>query len=198
MRLILKYKKENKMSDTLTSMFEADVPKQESVEKVQIDKISEIADAQVSKKAELTQLEDDVKRAKKEYIQLSQIDLPEAMQEVGMQSFTLSDGSSISVKDQMRASLPKKNKAEVANWLKEHGAGSLIKDTVVVEFQKGDNSRAEELVDLLIDNGFSNFYEDININTGSLKALAKERLAQGEDVPLELMGIFMYQESIIK
>lgn len=182
----------------LEGMFESDVPKQEDVQSVHIDKISEIAEEQVSKKAELTLLEGDLKRVKKEYIQLSQVDLPEAMQEVGMQSFTLSDGSAITIKDQMRASLPKKNKVEVANWLKAHGAGSLISDTVVVEFQKGVNSRAEELVDLLIEKGFSNFHEDISINTGSLKALAKERLAQGEDIPLELMGIFMYQESIVK
>ena len=186
------------MSSTLNSMFEADVPTQESVEIVHIDKISNIANEQVAKKVELTQLEGDVKRVKKEYIQISQVDLPEAMQSVGMQSFTLENGSSISVKDQMRASLPKKNKAEVANWLKEHGAGSLIKDTIVVEFPKGDASRAEELIDLLVEKGFSNWYEDISINTGSLKALAKEKLAQGDDVPLELMGIFLYQESIIK
>jgi hypothetical protein len=68
----------------------------------------------------------------------------------------------------------------------------------VVEFPKGDASRASELVDLLVEKGFSNWYEDISINTGSLKALAKEKLAQGDDVPLELMGIFLYQESIIK
>ena len=182
----------------LEGMFEADVPTQASVDTVHIDKISDVANEQVAKKIELSRLEDDVKRVKKEYIQISQVDLPELMQEVGMASFTLSDGSSISVKDQMRASLPKKNKVEVANWLKEHGAGSLIKDTVVIEFQKGENSRAEELIDLLVDNGFSNFHEDISINTGSLKALAKEKLAQGEDIPLELMGIFLYQESIIK
>ena len=182
----------------LESMFEADIPTQEDVQSVHIDKISDIANEQVAKKAELVQLEDDVKRTKKEYIQISQVDLPEAMQSVGMASFTLENGSSISVKDQMRASLPTKNRAEVANWLKEHGAGSLIKDTVVIEFQKGENSRAEELIDLLVDNGFSNFHEDISINTGSLKALAKEKLAQGEDIPLELMGIFLYQESIIK
>jgi hypothetical protein len=182
----------------LDAMFEADVPTQEAVDTVHIDKISDIARDQVSKKEELSQLEDDVKRVKKEYIQISQVDLPEAMQSVGMASFTLDNGSSISVKDQMRASLPKKNRVEVANWLKDHGAGSLIKDTVVVEFQKGENSRAEELINLLVENGFSNFHEDISINTGSLKSLAKEKLAQGEDIPLELMGIFLYQESIIK
>ena len=182
----------------LEGMFEADVPTQASVDTVHIDKISEIANAQLSKKKELSESEDDVKRLKKEYIQISQVDLPEAMQSVGMASFTLDNGASISVKDQMRASLRKKNRVEVANWLKEHGAGSLIKDTVVIEFQKGENSRAEELIDLLVDKGFSNFHEDISINTGSLKALAKEKLAQGEDIPLELMGIFLYQESIIK
>jgi hypothetical protein len=40
----------------LESMFEADIPTQEDVQSVHIDKISDIANAQVAKKAELVQL----------------------------------------------------------------------------------------------------------------------------------------------
>ena len=55
----------------LEGMFEADVPTQASVDTVHIDKISEIANAQLSKKKELSESEDDVKRLKKEYIPIS-------------------------------------------------------------------------------------------------------------------------------
>lgn len=115
-----------------------------------------------------------------------------------MRSITLTDGSSVEIDETMYAAIAKKNKAAAAQWLIDNGQGSLVKQDIIFSFGKGEDELANKLQQLATNYGFTEHETKDNVNTSAVKAVIKELLAQGIDVPLELFGAHFVRRSIIK
>lgn len=154
------------------------------------DELSSVA-ALASRQAELEyrikrgeSLLDDLK---KEWRQIAEHDLPNAIQEVGLSTFTLADGRKISTKTEVYASIPKDNPNKAFAWLRANGHGALIKNVISAEFGKGEDEQAVEAASALAEAGFKPSQKE-SVHPMTLKAFLKEQLEKGVDVPLEDFG----------
>jgi hypothetical protein len=94
--------------------------------------------------------------------------IPELLAEQGLSSLKLADGSSVTVKREYRCTLPKDDfkREEAYKWLRENGLGDIIKNNVSVTFGRGEDDKAQQLLDLAASNGFEpNQKSDVAWNT---------------------------------
>ncbi len=142
-------------------------------------------------------LEKKLKATKIDLRRISENALPEAMDEADVQEFVLKSGEKIAIKDNMYASLAKKNHPEIATWLREVEAESLIVHEVGVKFGRGKDNVAGALAGELLEEWGDLAYDRTTIHTGSVKALCKELMQDGREIPMELLGISMVREAVL-
>lgn len=150
-----------------------------------IDLDKQIVEAQIA----LGELED--KRKK-----IARTQIPDIMDELGMQSFKLADGSTLDVKTSINASISEDNKPAAFAWLTEHEKDGIIKTKVTSEFGKGEIEAAREAVKALTEAGFGAML-DQSVHPMTLKSFVKEQLEEGVNIPLEVFGVFEFKEAKI-
>ena len=117
--------------------------------------------------------------------------IPELLDSLNMESFKLKDGSSITVKEDLRLSIPKtpERRAEALGWLLSHGGEFLFKEAFQFQFDKGETEAAEKFAEFCATyEGRLNMARSETVETNSVKAFIKEKLEDGEEVPLALLG----------
>jgi hypothetical protein len=159
--------------------------------------ISELARRQLDWEHEIERLEDLQKQANEALRKIQEEDLPAAMAEAGMKSFTLENGAKITVKDEVAVSIPKDRKYEAYKWLRDNGYGDVIKHNVVVEFGKEDDAAALRLMEYCQKQG-KHAEDQQSVHAQTLKALVKEQLAKGVEIPFDLFGAYPYSKAVIK
>lgn len=164
----------------------------------ELQQVAALARKQQQQERDVTRLEEELKNAKNALYKTRVEALPTLLSEIGLMSITLSDGSTIVIDESLYATIPKKNKASAAQWLKDHGQGSLVKSDVSLTLGTGEEEKLGRLTALLDSTEFSEYSLTSSMNTGSVKAVIKELLAQGVDVPLKLFGAHFERKSIIK
>jgi len=118
--------------------------------------------------------------------------IPELLAEQGLTSLKLADGSSVSVKKEYRCTLPKDDSKRVQcyKWLRDNQLGDIIKNNVSVTFGRGEDDKAQQLLDLAVANGFDPQQKsDVSWNT--LTALFRERIESGLDMPSEVFSTWI-------
>lgn len=134
-----------------------------------------------------------LKAAKAELAALTHKAIPDAMAAAGTSDFTTTNGVKVKIKDVLAGTLPKEPgaRAQALKWLEEHEGRSIIKGTLTAEFERGEgnlekkNRAAEELARLGVD-----FVEQESVHPQTLCAYARERIKNGEEVPLDLLGLY--------
>jgi hypothetical protein len=165
------------------------------------DQLKQIGQLVASAKAldnEIEQVEERLKVLKASRRQIAEVDLPAVLDEANLSKLETPDGATVKVEEKLYMSVPKKNKAALASWLLGHGHGALVQSDVRVAFKKGDADKVQAAMDLLAENGYHNAAVEESMHTGQLKALYKELVAEGEDVPAELFGAHTVREAVIK
>ena len=137
--------------------------------------------------------EDYAQRLKKAEEQLLLRDIPELLGKMRLDECTTSSGIQVKVKREIKASLPGHERVEARmaalRWLVEHGHGGIIKNQVSVSLDRGDDSRADDLVVKLRTEGYDvEAKKDVNHQT--LSALARELFANGTIMPRENFNLF--------
>jgi hypothetical protein len=130
---------------------------------------------------------------------LSETEIPAAMKEVGMDSFSLKDGRTVEVKEEDYGSYTKDNEPAVFKWLKAKGHGDMIKSAAVVEFGKGNEALVEKLQKVLLQKAYKGCVAAFKetVHAGTFKAFVREQLAEGKPLPKQV-AIFHKSETIIK
>lgn len=125
--------------------------------------------------------------------------IPNLMAGVGINQFTLEDGTSISVKEKIYARIPKEDaKRDAAlQWLRDRGFGDLIDNTIAVNFKAGEDDDAYHLKNILYDKGYA-FSANEGVHFKRLEAFAKEQYEQGILLPEEYFGTFIRSVAEIK
>jgi hypothetical protein len=101
------------------------------------------------------------------------------------------------VKRFYRGSIPKEREVEAFRWLRDHGHGDLIKNVVSSTFGKGEDDMASQALFLLEESGFSADQKQA-VHPATLKAFVKEQVEKGENIPLDLLGVFIGTKAEIK
>jgi len=150
------------------------------------------------KEDEIAALEEQLKNKKAEADDIGSRVIPELLAEQGLSEIKLADGSKVSVRKEFRATVPKDDmKREAAlQWLRDQGLGDIIKNNVTVSFGKGEDDKAEQLLQLAADNGFQPQQKsDVAWNT--LSALYQERIEAGLDMPSDSFSLWIKDKTKI-
>lgn len=144
-------------------------------------------------------LEERLRQTNAELREVQEQLLPDAMYAAGVASYTLTTGERVTVREDLRASIPRKNKEQAAEWLAEHGHAALVKSDLVLHLEKGEEDIYQDAQDALARLGLGGrCSREIALHTGQVKAALKELLSRGEAVPLELFGAYPMRWAVIK
>lgn len=152
-------------------------------------KLAELADRQAVAEAHVADLEAQLETARADVRELAEKLIPDLMDQIGMSDFTTLTGLRIEVGETIRASIPKAHAAKAFAWLKANGHAAMIKRVVSVSFGKGEDEQAEELHQKLAGELSLEVEDNASVHASTLAAFVREKLAKGEDVPLELFGV---------
>jgi hypothetical protein len=119
------------------------------------------------------------------------------LQELGMADFTMADGSKITVKPFYSASIKEENRAQAYEWLRDNGYDDIIKNTVSVQFGRGEDGLCETLLNQLRQENYP-VQQAQKIEPQTLKAWVREQVERGSEFPTELFGVFVGQKATIK
>ena len=166
--------------------------KTENIDKL-ADKIKELQAHQ----QQLEIQEDSIKKRKKDIEYLSGEVIPTMLSEMGLSFLKLQDGSSIEVKTNYSATITQANKEAAFNWLRQNGLGDIIKNEISVSFGRNEDNKAADYAELAKGQGFEPTRK-LKVEPMTLKALVRERLEGGKEMPTELFNIFVGNKTTIK
>ncbi len=140
-------------------------------------------------------------------------ELPSLLDEIGIQSLSLNDGTKITIKSFVQASLPTETailrckdpdkRAELQDklrrglqFLKKFGAGSLIKNQLKADFGQDSERIAKNALTALNRLGVkASLVKAVHPQT--LVAWVKERLEAGKPVDMQVFSVFAGQKAIL-
>jgi hypothetical protein len=147
--------------------------------------------------AELKQLEEDKKVRDEERRRLVERDIPDAMREVGLSLVRLTDGSEVSLKDDVYASIPEAKLRYALGWLRQQGFGDIIKNEVRVAFGSGEDVEAQQVADFLLQSG-RDFARRETVHPQTLRAFAREQLQRGKTLPEDGFAVHTVTQAKVK
>ena len=141
--------------------------------------------------------ETNLKDLKKEHDRLSGEVIPTMMAEMGVAHLKLMDGSTVDVKPHYSASITIANREAAFNWLRENGLGDIIKNEISVSFGRNEDNKAADYAALAEERGYQPT-QKLKVEPMTLKALVRERIEAGKEMPTELFNVFVGNKTTIK
>ena len=146
---------------------------------------------------DIKETENQLKEKKKELERLSGEVIPTMLSEMGLSELRLQDGSSIKVSTSYRAHISVANKEAAFNWLRKNGLGDIIKNEISVSFGRNEDNKAADYAELAKGQGFQPT-QKMKVEPMTLKALVRERIEAGKEMPTELFNVFVGNKTNIK
>lgn len=144
---------------------------------------------------------------------LETVVLPEIMDRANCSVYKTPDGDLIEIKQIIQASLPSKttimkarsderslllNRLNLAfKWLRENGAGSLIKNKIIIDIGKRDEDADIICKEISERFGITPEREE-GVHPMTLTAYVKERINDAEEVPTDLFNVYMGRKAFVK
>jgi len=156
----------------------------------QVEKLEEL-----QKRFELQ--EDNLKNTKKQIDNISGEIIPTMMSEMGLSHLKLMDGSSVDVKPNYSASITIANREAAFGWLRNNGLGDIIKNEISVSFGRNEDNKAADYAALAEERGYQPT-QKLKVEPMTLKALVRERIEAGKEMPTEIFNVFVGNKTTIK
>ena len=138
---------------------------------------------------EIDEQEKKLKELKRNQELLSGEVIPTMMTEMNISTLKLADGSAVEVKPVYGASIPAAKKEDAFNWLRKNGLGDLIKNEITVAFGRNEDNKAMAYANLAQGQGYEPV-QKLKVEPMTLKALVRERLESGQEMPSDLFNVF--------
>ncbi len=140
-----------------------------------------------------------LKEYKTQRDKISSETIPALLAEQGLQSLKLADGTVLEVNKKYSCTLPKdpQKKAAAYQWLRDQGLDDIIKNEVSVTFGRGEDDKANQLMDLAAGNGYEPNQRE-KVEPMTLKALYRERVEAGLDMPSDFFHLYVKDETKMK
>ena len=176
--------------------FEQD--KQDVVEKTSnIDKLSDKIKEMQAIQEDIELKEEFLKQRKKDLDHISGEVIPTMLAEMGLSYLKLADGSSVEVKTNYSATITQANKEKAFNWLRNNGLGDIIKNDITISFGRNEDNKAANYAELARGQGLQPT-QKLKVEPMTLKALVRERIEGGKEMPTELFNVFIGNKTTIK
>jgi len=176
--------------------FEED--KQDVLEKTSnIDKLATKIKEMQSIQQDIELKEEFLKQRKKDLEHVSGEVIPTMLAEMGLSYLKLADGSSVEVKTNYSATITQANKEKAFNWLRQNGLGDIIKNEITVSFGRNEDNKAANYAELARGQGHQPT-QKLKVEPMTLKALVRERIEGGKEMPTELFNVFIGNKTTIK
>lgn len=159
--------------------------------------VADLVRQQLVLERRIEDLEDELKRAQQNLAKISQEILPEALAEHGLSELKMDDGSKITVSQFIQAHISKEKQEDAFDWLREHNFDDLIKNVVSLEFGKGEDDHARDVMETLTNRGYWPQNKQ-SVHPSTLKAFVKEQVEKGAEIPSDLFGVFIGKKAVIK
>lgn len=123
--------------------------------------------------------------------------VPDLMEELGFLSFVTKRGDKVEIKPVVQASIPKDEpwRSNALQWLRDNGHGDVIKNVVSVQFGRGEDEKASELVTELEEKGLD-AKQDVSVHAMTLGSLVRHLREDGK--PVDTTNIKVYEGRISK
>ena len=95
------------------------------------------------------------------------------------------------------AKIPVSKKEEAFTWMRDNGLGGIIKNIVSMKFGKAQDNMVSSIVEDLKEKGFQ-VNRDEKVEPQTYKAALKEKIQNGESVPMDLLGLYVSSKTTIK
>ena len=138
---------------------------------------------------EIDEQEKKLKELKRNQELLSGEVIPTMMTEMNISTLKLADGSAVEVKPVYGASIPAAKKEDAFNWLRKNGLGDLIKNEITVAFGRNEDNKAMAYANLAQGQGYEPV-QKLKVEPMTLKAMVRERLESGQEMPSDLFNVF--------
>ena len=115
--------------------------------------------------------------------------------------FDLGDGRTLTIKEEIRASVAGEKLAPAVEWLDAHDYGNIVKRNLIFEFGKDDDEKVKafkEAVTPILKAQKLVLKEKHAIHNATLVAWVRERLDEGESLPIDIFGIFRQRIAKVK
>ena len=159
--------------------------------------LSELCTRLLELQKQITKCEENIKNLRGEERLLSENEIPNLMQQSGISSLKLIDGSSVEVKPFYAAKIPVSKTDEAFDWLSSNGYGDLIKNQVSLTFGKSEDNVANSIVEDLKGKGH-NVSQKKKVERMTLKAFVREQIQSGQKLPMDLFGVYVSNKTTIK
>jgi len=143
--------------------------------------------------SEIDDLETRLKERKNAFKALTQGEIPDYMEELGIESLTLEDGSKVEMKRAYYGSIKKDNEEACFAWLRENDHGSLIKNIVSVGFGKGEDDISTDTIKRLKDMGLD-VSQKTSVHARTLNSFITECMIEGIELDTDLFSVFPFRE----
>ena len=163
----------------MNEMFEENIKKAvEDMDESAIKSLSKLCKDLLVLEGDIGNTEERLRRLKNQQKELSEQAIPDKLAELGVSDLKLSDGSRISADPFYSARITAANLATAHNWLREQGHGDIIKNTLTVRFDQGDDANAKKLVGLLTKEGYLPETKEA-VHPSTLRAFVREMIESG-------------------
>ena len=146
---------------------------------------------------EIDEQEKKLKELKRNQELLSGEVIPTMMTEMNISTLKLADGSAVEVKPVYGASIPAAKKEDAFTWLRKNGLGDLIKNEVTVAFGRNEDNKALAYASLAQGQGYEPV-QKLKVEPMTLKALVRERIESGREIPSDLFNVYAGSRTTIK
>jgi hypothetical protein len=163
-----------------------------------MDTITKLVLQQMQLEGDVSRAEDALKEAKERLAQVAEQHLPDAMDEAGVSQFTTSYGYKVTVKSDITASVPKNRMTEIAAELERLNAGDLLTSEVTVSLARGASPELVHNLLVAISEAGCEGIRKQGVNTATLKAWLRAKIAEHVPVDLDLFGAHAFRKSVIK
>ena len=124
--------------------------------------------------------------------------MPEVMDEVGLSEFALDDGTKFTLENGVSGSFPKdpERNEKAIDWLEAHDCDGILKTELKAIFPRGEFHIARDIA-----NRISNQCDPTiasTVHPSTLKKFARDRMAEGEPLDFEALGLSTYRRVKVK
>ena len=175
---------------------ELEKDQQQVIEKADVDTLASYCRELQTYEEEIAELEEQIKKKREKADKISSEIIPNMLAEQGISSLKLADGSSVDVRKSYNCTVKKDEMESAYNWLRENQLGDIIKNEVSVQFGKGEDNKAEQLLNLAAQEGYEPSQRS-KVEPMTLKALYRERVEAGLDMPSQFFNIFIKDQTKI-
>ncbi len=174
--------------------FEQD--QQDILEKSDINTLAQYCAELKAYEDEISELQEKIAYKKERANKISEEVIPNLLAEQGLSSLKLADGSSVEVNKVYNCSVKPDELESAYKWLRDNNLGDIIKNIVSVQFGMGEDNKAEQMLNLAVQSGYEPEQKE-SVHHQSLKALYRERVEAGLDMPSQFFHTFVKDQTKI-